>query len=297
MSQAPSLRRGAFYAMQAAAGFSLTGALIKAAADALPNEVIVFVRCAVGLLALLPWVLRTGWRPAIATQRWGGHLLRAGFGVCAMYCFFYAIAHLHLAEAMLLTYSTPLWIPFIAWAWIGERPPWLIWPASLIGLAGIALIVQPGSQPVDPVAGLIGAASGMLAACAMVGIRRISDTEPPARIVFYFGLLSTAVTAVPLLWTWQTPTPKAWLLLIGAGLFATHAQLNLTRAYGCAPAALIGPFTYLSVVFAGLLAWLFWGEVLDHTSLVGVALVILTCVLAGLAGRRPRHPPNPPPTP
>ena len=127
----------------------------------------------------------------------------------------------------------------------------------------------------------------------MVGIRRISDTEPAARIVFYFGLLSTLITAVPLLWAWQTPSPRGALLLIGAGLFATHAQLNLTRAYGCAPAALIGPFTYLSVVFAGGIAWLLWDETLDLLSLGGVVLVILTCVLAGIAGRAPRRVPPP----
>lgn len=292
-----SLRRGALHAIQAALGFSLAGALIKAASAQMPNEMVVFLRCAVGLLALLPWVAHTGLRTAVATRRWGGHLLRAAFGVGAMYCFFYAIAHLHLAEAMLLTYSTPLWIPFIAWAWIGERPPWRVFPAIAIGLLGIALIVQPGRAPVDPLAGMIGIASGLLAACAMVGIRRISDTEPAPRIVFYFALLSTLITALPLLWRWQTPSLEGGLLMVAAGLFATHAQLNLTRAYGCAPAALIGPFTYLSVVFAGALAWVIWDETMDPWSLLGVALVVLTCVLAGYAGRKPPTTASLPPAP
>jgi drug/metabolite transporter (DMT)-like permease len=265
------LRLGARHALYAALAFALTGVCVKAASASLPNEVVVFVRCAVALIALTPWVLHQGVRTAIATRRWGGHLVRAGFGVCAMYCFFYAIKHLHLAEAMLLTYSTPLWIPFIAWAWIGERPPWLVFPAIAIGLLGIGFIVQPGQHAVPPLAALVGVASGLFAACAMVGIRRISDTEPAPRIVFYFALLSTAITAVPLAWAWVMPDLRGWSLLIGAGLLATVGQLNLTRAYACAPAALIGPFTYLSVVFSAGLAWLIWDEALNRGSFIGIA--------------------------
>ncbi len=278
------LRRGAQYAVQAAAAFAVTGACIKAAAPSTSNEVVVFVRCAVSLVALLPWMLRLG-NGGIRTQKPGGHLLRAGFGVLAMYAFFYAIARLPLAEAMLLTYSTPLWVPFIAWFWIGERPPWVVLPASLLGLLGIALIVKPGSAQIEWLAGLAGVASGVLAGCAMVSIRRISDTEPALRIVFYFALLSTLISAIPLLWAWQTPSPEAWLLLIGAGLFATVGQLNLTQAYGWAPAARVGPFTYTAVLFSAVLAWLLWDEALDRWSIVGALLVIATCVL--VSWRRP----------
>lgn len=278
------LRRGAQYAIQAAAAFAVTGACIKAAAPSTSNEVVVFVRCAVSLVALLPWTLRLG-TGGIRTQKPGGHLLRAGFGVLAMYAFFYAIARLPLAEAMLLTYSTPLWVPFIAWFWIGERPPWVVLPASLLGLLGIALIVKPGSAQIEWLAGLAGVASGVLAGCAMVSIRRISDTEPALRIVFYFALLSTLISAIPLLWAWQTPSPEAWLLLIGAGLFATVGQLNLTQAYGWAPAARVGPFTYTAVLFSAVLAWLLWDEALDRWSIVGALLVIATCVL--VSWRRP----------
>lgn len=283
-----NLPRGAVHALYAAGGFALTGVCIKAASATTPNEVMVFVRCAVSLLTLLPWILARGARNALTTRRLGGHLWRAGFGVCAMYCFFYAIAHLHLAEAMLLTYSTPLWIPFIAWLWIREKPPLIVFPAVLLGLAGIALIVKPGATEIPWLAGLVGLASGMFAACAMVSIRRISDTEPALRIVFYFALLATVISAVPLLWAWDNPSPLAWLLLAGAGVSATYGQINLTKAYAFAPAARVGPFTYTAVIFSALLAWLIWGETLDRWSALGCALVILTCVMVGWRRKEPR---------
>ncbi|MBI5783441.1 MAG: EamA family transporter, partial [Gammaproteobacteria bacterium] len=64
-----------------------------------------------GLLALLPWVLHRG-VSQLKTGNLRGHLVRGLAGVAAMYCYFYAIAHLPLAEAVLLNYSTPLFIPF-----------------------------------------------------------------------------------------------------------------------------------------------------------------------------------------
>lgn len=278
------LRRGASCAVLAAAAFALTGACIKAASAQAPNEVVVFARCAVSLIVLLPWAFKNGAR-ALATHRPGGHLWRSAFGVCAMYTFFFAIGRLPLAEAMLLTYSTPLWVPFIAWAWIGERPPWIVFPAALVGLLGIGFIVKPGGAPVDPLASLVGVASGVLAGCAMVSIRRISDTEPPQRIVFYFALLATLISAVPLAWAWRTPDPFTLALLVGAGVTATVGQLYLTKAYAYAPAARVGPFTYFAVLFSALLAWVIWDEALDGWSVLGSLLVIATCVM--VAWRRP----------
>jgi drug/metabolite transporter (DMT)-like permease len=82
-----NLPLGALFAVLAAAAFALMAAGVKAASPLVRGEVIVFFRSAVGLLVLLPWLLRLG-AGGIRTQRLGGHLWRAAFGVCAMYAFF-----------------------------------------------------------------------------------------------------------------------------------------------------------------------------------------------------------------
>jgi len=275
-----NLRLGAAYAVTAAAAFAVTAACVKAVSATVGTEVAVFFRSAVSLLVLLPWLMRHG-LAVVRTRRLTGHLWRATFGTCAMYSFFYAIAHLHLAEAILLTYSTPLYIPFIAWAVLREPPPAVIFPAVALGLLGIALIAKPGLGGMVSPATAVGVLSGICAAAAMVTIRGISDTEPAPRIVFYFSALSTVISAVPLAWAWRTPSATALALLVGTGVFATIGQLCLTRAYSLAPAARIGAFTYVSVVFAGLIGWALWGEAPDAASIAGMALVIGCCVLAG----------------
>jgi drug/metabolite transporter (DMT)-like permease len=279
------LRRGALLMLASGLLFSTMGALVKHLSAHLPNEMVVFFRSAMGLLALLPWVLHHG-VSQLKTKKLRGHLGRGLAGVAAMYCYFYAIAHLPLAEATLLNYSTPLFVPFIAAAWLGEKISRKLWTAIATGFVGILLILKPGLDLFTPVS-LIGLASGMFAALAMVSIRRLTHTEPTLRIVFYFSAVCTAVSAVPLIWRWQTPDPGLWAILIGMGALASLAQLLLTRAYSHAPAAQVGPFTYSTVVFAAAIGWIFWGEIPDLLSFGGTALVCLAGIMTiRFAGQR-----------
>lgn len=280
-------RSAALHAVLGAAAFSVTGACIKSAAAWASNEQIVFLRSLVNFLVLLPWALHIG-RAGLATRRLGGHLWRSGLGLAAMYCFFYAIPRLPLAEAMLLNYSSPLYLPFVAWLWIREKPPASALLAALVGLVGIAMIVKPGLTSFASGAALIGWFSGLLAASAMVSIRRISGTEPTFRIVFYFAACSSALALAPALWSWRPLPVAAWWPLLGAGLAATLGQLALTRAYSLAVAARVGPFTYTCVPFSALIAWIVWDETLDRLSIAGGLVVIASCILVSLRRKEPR---------
>jgi len=284
------LRRGAALIATAGLLFAAMGVSVKVAARSVPNEMVVFFRNASGLIALLPWLLRGG-MPNLATKHLHLHLLRALSGLAAMYCFFYALGRLHLAEAVLLNYTMPLFIPFVALIWLRERIPGQIIGAIVLGFVGILLILKPGPT-LFASAAPIGLVSGMLAAVAMVTIQRLTRTEPTTRIVFYFGLIATAVSAVPLAWRWQTPPPAAWLPLLTSGVFATGGQLLLTRGYAHAPAAQLGPFIYLAVVFAGLLGWGLWQEVPDALSLTGMVVVCLAGAMALRRGGRRVAPPT-----
>jgi len=263
--------------------FALTGATVKAASASLPHTEVVFFRSALGLLALTPWLVRGGLH-GLATAAPGLHLFRGLTGLGAMYCFFYALGHLELATAVLLNYSAPLFIPFIAALWLGEGIPRSLRWAIPLGFVGIALILKPGlflggGGMLEPAA-VFGVAAGILAAVSFVTIRRLHASEPTTRIVFYFGVISTLISTVPLVWTWRTPDPALWGLLAAMGASATAGQLLLTRAYALAPAAQVGPFTYSVVVFSAAIGWIFWEEVPGPWSSLGTVLVVLAGILA-----------------
>ena len=269
---------GAALAIAAELLFASMGAAIKVVSAELPNESVVFFRNLMGLLVLLPLLVRGG-LPGLHTRTLPLHLLRATAGLGAMYCFFYAIANIPLAEAVLLKMTAPLFLPLIAFLWLGERLPAGVGVAVAVGFLGVALILRPGFSEVSAVA-WVALLGGGLAALAKATVRRLSATEPGPRIVFYFAVIATLVSALPLLTRWVTPPPETWAWLAAIGVLATGGQLLMTRAYGLAPASRIGPFTYASVLFATAYGWLFWDELLDLLTAAGAALVIAAGVLA-----------------
>ena len=282
------LRRGALYVVASALLFASMAASVRVAARELPNAPIVFFRHFIMLVFLLPWLWREG-RHALETDDFHGHLVRGLAGVSAVACYFYAVARLRLADAVLLNQSMPLFIPLVERAWLGERIPPRLWGVLGLGFAGLLLILRPGTGVFEPVA-VVGVASAVFASISQVGIRRLTRTEPVTRIVFYFGLVGSAVALPPAAWWWKSPAAGTWAVLLLMGVFATVGQMTLTRAYVHAPPASVGPFLYAGPVFAGLLDWLIWSRLPDLLFVVGAAVVILAATLALRLRGTPREP-------
>jgi drug/metabolite transporter (DMT)-like permease len=272
------LRRGALFMVVSAVLFASMAAAVRFCARELPNAPIVFFRHFIMVVYLLPWLWRSG-RHALDTDDFPGHLARGLAGVSANSCYFYAVAHLRLADAVLLNQSMPLFIPLVERAWLGERIPARLWGVLLLGFGGLLFILKPGTG-VFELAALVGLASAVFASIAQVGIRRLTRTEPVTRIVFYFGFVASVVSLPPAAYSWRSPSPLTWAVLLLMGVFATLGQLTLTRAYFAAPAARVGPFLYAGPVFAGALDWLLWGRLPDPMFVVGAIVVVAAAVLA-----------------
>jgi drug/metabolite transporter (DMT)-like permease len=262
--------------------FASMGVSIRLVSDNVDNEMIVFFRNLIGLLILLPWLMSSRSK-GIKTNVLPLHMLRALAGLGAMYCFFYAIANMPLAMAMLLKLSSPLFIPLIALLWFGERLSARAFIALIVGFIGVGIILSPEVSEQNPVA-YIALLGGVLAAVAKTTVSRLARTEPITRVVFYFMLVGTVVSAIPLAWSWSTPDSSTWLGLVGVGVLATTGQLLLTRGISLAPISRIGPFTYSSVLFAAAYGWFLWDEPITLTITLGAFLV----VAAGLYASRER---------
>jgi drug/metabolite transporter (DMT)-like permease len=268
---------GAVQVILAGILFALMSGGVKLLAGTQPNAVIVFFRNAFALAAFLPWILHRG-IGTLHTKVPQFHLLRSLAGLSAMYCFFFAIGRLELAGAVLLNYTLPLFMPLIAWVWLKEPVTRTIGLAVGLGFIGVLFVVKPGTS-VFQSAALVGLAAGILGALAQVTIRRLTRTEPAFRIVFYFSLITTVVSAVPVPWHRLQLSWRDLALLAVIGVLAAAAQILLTRGYASAPAASVGPFIYSTVIFAGTLDWLFWNHVPGFTSLLGMILICLGGIL------------------
>jgi drug/metabolite transporter (DMT)-like permease len=257
---------------------AIMSAFAKAASAAAAAGVLVFFQSAISLLLLVPWVLWMGVAD-LKTGRLGLHFVRAIAGLLSQYFFFLAVRNISLLDAVLLVNAAPLFIPFVALIWLKTKIEGKLWLGLGIGFLGIVLILQPGAG-VFHWASLLALTAGGFSAIALVGQGRLTATEPAARILFYYFLISSVLTAPLAIAGWTTPDPSAWMWLLGVGVFMMASQLLLVMAYAHASAAKVSPFNYSVVVFAGLIDWFVWDRVPNLLSVAGVVLVCVGGIIA-----------------
>lgn len=282
--------RGALYMTAAAFAMALVGTSVKWATEGLPSPIVVFFRNLFGLAVLIPLIARPG-AVSLRTNVLRFHLLRAFFGLCAMYCYFFAIDHLPLGKAVMLNFTSPLFIPIIAFLWLKEPVTRRIVGAVLLGFVGVALIeshaFHVAAKPGETIGAIFGLLSALFASCALVTLRKLGASEPATRTVFYFALGGAVMTALPLPWTWQTPHGAAqWVPLFLSGALASVAQWLLSKGFALAPAAIAAPVYYLTVPLAAVIGHFAFGDVLDRWSLAGGALVCAAGILISWPQRK-----------
>lgn len=268
----PGNVRGALWIMLASALFSVMSAMVKSVGARLDSFEIGFFRCAFGLAAVLPFMLHAG--PAVfRTDRPFLHLFRGLLGTTAMFCGFYAITHLPLADATAISFANSLFMIVLAVLFLGETVRWRRWSATVVGFVGVLVMVGPGGHGLDlPVmAALFGT---LCVATVSVVIKKLSRTEAPLSILFSFGIVSTVASAVPAVMVWQTPTTQEWILLLLIGAIGTAAQSCGIRGFRCGEATAVAPFDYTRLLFAGLFGYLLFGDVPTSQTLMGAGLIV-----------------------
>jgi len=278
----------AVIALASAASFAAMAACVRMACDSLPQSEVVFFRNFMALLLLLPMLWQQ--KVSLKSERMGLHLMRAGTGLAAMYLYFYALKHLPLAGALLLNYTSPLFLAIIALFWLKERSTRTRTIAVVLGFLGVATLFSPSSS-IASFAGLMGLASGFLAGVALATVKRLSSTEPAIRTVTWFALLASLISFVPMVPEYQWPSVETWGWLIAVGIFANGGQLFLTTAYGMAPVTQVSPLGYTGLIFAGIIGFAVWDEIPGLFALLGAVLIIT----AGILVTRERTEPMPEP--
>lgn len=259
--------------------FASMGVCVKLAAETHSAVEITFYRSFVSLLLMFGLVRLRGVR--LATPEWRWQISRGFVGFSALFAYFHAIALLPLATAVTLNYTSAIFLA-IYLALTGMRLRIGMLGALLVGLAGVALLLKPSLHADQLTVGLIGLGSGVLAGMAYFSVRELGARgEPEVRTVFYFSLVSSCCAALWLLFSdLHAVNPRSGLILLGVAIFATLAQLAMTRAYTRGKTLLSAALAYSTVIFSSLAGVLFWGEVLHATSWLAIALIILSGIAA-----------------
>jgi len=268
------------YSLSAAFCYALLAYLIKMTEQFLPNPMIIFFRQAFSFMLVMPLIpFKIGSYKKLKTNCFHLHLLRAFASLAAMFCLYFSLRYLPLVDAVLLTYTRPLFIPIVVYLWFRKKWTKSTWWGLIVGFLGVLIILRPDEKIFD-IASLVGLAAGMFGSIAFTSIRRLTKTEPSERILFYYLALSLPIASVPLATGWKTPTLFEWGLLLVIGAVATVYQMFLTRAYRYAKAFKIGSLLYSSVVFAWFFDLILGEGTLKLIEIAGILLVALGSYIA-----------------
>jgi S-adenosylmethionine uptake transporter len=212
------------------------------------------------------------------------HVTRGLVGTGMALLFFWGLGRVPLAQAIALAFIAPLIALFLAAVLLGERIERRAIFASLLGLAGVAIIfVGQAEADLGPDA-LLGSLAILASACLyaynIILMRRQAQVAGPVEVAFFMSGI-TALTlglAAPVLA--EVPAAEHWPAIVGGAVLAFGSLLLLAWAYARAEAQHLAPVEYTSFVWAAALGWLVFGEAVGLFTLAGAVLIVAACLLA-----------------
>lgn len=253
--------------------FGLMAVVIKLASKSLHTFEIAFFRNFFGVIAALPLLFRHG-PGLLRTTQLPRYFVRCLIGVVSMFCGFWAIGHLPLAQAVSLSYSTPLFVTIAAVWLLQEHVRARRWAAVIVGFIGVLVIVRPGSAGFS--AGtLIALSAAVLSGLVSIQIKQLSYTEPADRIVLWTTLLWVPLSLGPALFVWEWPRGIVWLWVAAAGALGTGGHMLWTRALKLGDVSALTPISFMQLPLVAVLAWFLFGEQLDRWTVLGAAIIFV----------------------
>jgi drug/metabolite transporter (DMT)-like permease len=231
-----------------------------------------FFRSLFGLIFALPLLIKPG-LALLRTRNFSLYLLRSVFGTLAMLGSFWSLAHLPLATAVAISYSTPLFVTIGAVLLLGEIVRARRWSAVACGFIGVLVILRPGAANFS-FDMLIALAAAAIAAGSYISIKFLARTEPADAVVIYMGLIMTPLSLIPALFVWTWPDAAGWLWVVLTGLLATVAQVCMTRAYQAGDVSALIPINFIQLPIVAVCAYFVFGQALDLGTAFGAAIII-----------------------
>lgn len=254
--------------------FASQDAITKHLTATVPVAQLMFVRYFFfALFALIYASRRTRIRLALQSQWPKLQLLRGLLIAGEMALFAYCLQYLGIAEMHTIFACFPLIITVLSVPMLGEQVGWRRWLAVSLGFIGTVIIIQPGSGVFSPYAMIAVTCAFMFALYNLI-TRKVSRQDSFETSLLYFGLVGFFGTLLVVPFFWQTLSSTEMLWLLAISVISIFSHLLLIKSLELAPAVILQPFNYFILVWAMIIGFSFYGEVLETTTLAGAALVV-----------------------
>ncbi len=272
--------------------FAAMAACVRFAGFNAPIGQVVFFR---GAFAIIPLLLYAAYKSELTRvgsgRRLGLHLARGAVGGTALGLTFVSYVYLPLAEAISLTYSTPIFSLVISLILLREFPTLPTVLAVAVGCCGVAMVLfealaRGAGADLSTIGIVCGIAGALLSSFAYLIIRRLAQTEPASRIALAFAVALTLLAAPTSWFGWSVPSATEWLYLASAGLLGGVGHIAMTEAFMRASASELAPYEYTSLIWMLLFDVFVMSVTPSAWMLAGSGLIVVSALAASAMTRR-----------
>ena len=201
------------------------------------------------------------------------HLTRGILSLGSALLFVISLKYLPLADAMTITFATPLFVTAMAPYFLRETVRWRRWIAVLLGFIGVVLMMKPGTEAIRWYA-LLPLGAALCESLRDVLTRKMVFSESSLVMVAVSTAVIVLLSATSSISGWFAFTPTDIGLLIFSSILFGTAHVLFVEAFRAAQAVVIAPFRYSAVLWAGLVGFFLWGDIPNRWMLGGCLLVV-----------------------
>lgn len=205
----------------------------------------------------------------------GHQILRSLFLMVTTGLFNAGIMQVPLATATVLMFMSPILVTVMSALVLHEHVGWRRWVGVGVGFLGAMIVAKAWENGLSMfnMGTLLLFTAAFANASYQITTRKLRGDQPLTTLLFTAA--TGAIVSTGLLpWHWQMPDGKEWFLMVMAGVLGCVGHLCLIRAYRLAPASVIAPFAYSSLIWATVLGFAIWQDVPELTTLIGAAMII-----------------------
>ncbi|KVK44699.1 multidrug DMT transporter permease [Agrobacterium deltaense] len=258
--------------------FALNDAMGKWLVATYSQGQVILIRSAAALIILVPIVWRAGLSGLVRIEHPGLQFARVFFSTAELFCFYFAVAALPLADVMTYWLAAPIYVAALSPFLLGEKVGWRRWTAIAIGFVGVLIALKPSSASLTSAAlfSILGSAAF---AFMMLSGRQLRNT--PDTVLAFWQIIGAALAGIVAVFL----TPSGWLPVQSSfdlaflgllGVVAMTAHVLVNRALKLADAATVAPLQYTLLLWAVIFGWLFFGDVPQTSIVVGAGLIVLS---------------------
>ncbi|MEA1916947.1 MAG: DMT family transporter [Campylobacterota bacterium] len=270
---------GISLAILASISFALMSASVKIIGSDVSVPILIFFRFIFSFFTILPLVLLSK-KFQFKVNKPFHYAVRILTALAALALTFKALTLAPLTSVLLLGSTAPLFIPLISFIFLRTKTHLSVWISIAIGFIGVAIVLNPSINIFSNIGSLLALGAGFLAAIAFLEVRILSKTDSSLQILFYYYAVGSLISGIVCLFYWQWPSShEQLLLLVAVGLFGTIYQVAVTVAIAKAPARIVTPLAFLSVIWAGVIDKFMWNINPSLNVMIGFFVILIGIIM------------------